>query len=324
MWVGRRILRYHGRWDNADGGRRIVMETRTVRIGYACVNTEVGMTMSRTFRVASYTPERFLGTIASNLDALDAIIRRNIDHDIRYFRISSGLIPLASHPVIDIGWKAPFADTFRRIGERIRDAGMRVTMHPGQYTLLNSPKPDVVGKSLAELAYHADVLDLLGADLTAKIQIHTDGVYGDRAPASARFVEQWRRLPDPIRRRLAIENDERNYGLADNLAIHGETGIPLIFDTFHHSILHHGETLEDALDRVAPTWTGSDGPMMVDYSTQDPAKRVGAHAMSIDPEDFRTMIPRLRVHDPDVMLEIKDKQSSALIANALQDGTLPT
>lgn len=289
-----------------------------MRIGYPCSNLTVGTSAARTFRLASFTPERLVETVASNLEALKVILEWNARHEIRFFRISSGTVPFGSHPVMSVDWQDLFADALAAIGSCIRDNGMRVNMHPGQYTLLNAPREDVVERSIAELRYHAELLDLMGLDDTNKIQIHTGGVYGDKPAAAERFARTYEVLPEPIRRRLVIENDERQYSLADNLRIHRQTGIPLLFDVFHHRLFNEGESLADALALVAPTWDGQ-GPPMIDYSSQNPEKQAGAHTISIDEDDFARVLPDLRPYDPDVMLEIKDKESSVLKAMALAD-----
>jgi UV DNA damage endonuclease len=275
----------------------------------------VGGSASRTFRVASFSEERAIATISSNLRVLRQILEWNLERGILYFRISSGTIPLASHPVMTFDWKTHFADELREIGTFIVENGMRTNVHPGQYTLINSNRPEVVQASILELQYHADLLDLMGMDDSHKIQLHTGGVYGDKPAAMDRFVNEYARLDESIRRRLVIENEERHFCLADNLEIHRRTGIPLLFDIFHHELFNQGESLAEALDLVAPTWKGH-GPAMLDYSSQDPEKRWGAHTASIDLEDFGEVLDVLWGRDVDVMLEIKDKEQSALIANA--------
>ena len=284
-----------------------------MRLGYPCSNLTVGSRASRTFRLASYSPDRLLETVQLNLEALLGMLEWNLEHDIRYFRISSGTVPFASHPVMDVDWHRHFADQLMAIGYFITRNGMRINVHPGQYTLLNSPKPDVVERSIAELVYHAELLDLMGIDDTNKIQIHTGGVYGEKEQATQRFIGQYARLPDRVRARLVIENDERQYSLRDNLVIHEACGIPLLFDTFHHSIFNNGESLPEAFDLFMPTWKGHGTPMM-DYSSQHGERQTGAHTMSIDLDDFAKVIDDLGDRDADIMLEIKDKEQSVLKA----------
>jgi UV DNA damage endonuclease len=284
-----------------------------MRIGYPCSNLTLRESASRTFRLASYSEERLVEIVDANLDALERYLRWNADHGIGFFRISSGTIPFASHPVMTFDWRSHYADRFAEIGRLIAAHDVRINVHPGQYTLLNAVDEAVVARSVAELAYHAELLDALRLDHTHKIQIHTGGVYGDKPAASTRFVNQYNQLPEAIRRRLAIENDERQYGLADNLAIHRESGVPLIFDVFHHRLFNEGESLSEALDAVIPTWAGH-GPAMIDYSSQNPEKQAGAHTVSIDLDDFGPVLDELAGRDVDLMLEIKDKEASVLRA----------
>ena len=284
-----------------------------MKIGYPCSNLSVGCSAARTFRLASYSPERLIETVQANLECLGQYLRWNADNDVHFFRISSNTIPFASHPVVSFDWQHHFADQFAELGEFVREHAMRINVHPGQFTLLNSPKPEVFSNSVAELTYHAELFELMGLDHTHKIQIHTGGVYGDKAASIDTFIARYRELPDLITRRLVIENDERNYSLADNLVIHRATGIPLLFDVFHHSILNNGETLPEAFDLFIPPWQGHGVPMM-DYSSQNAEKQTGAHTQSIELDDFGAVIAQLDSRDVDVMLEIKDKENSVLKA----------
>jgi UV DNA damage endonuclease len=111
-----------------------------------------------------------------------------------------------------------------------------------------------------------------------------------------------------------IENDERLYTIEDCLAIHERTGIPVIADSFHHALHNNGERFAGLLKPLRATWKTQDGIPMVDYSSQEPGKRVGAHAEHIVPEEFRQFLHDTRHADFDIMLEIKDKEKSALSA----------
>jgi UV DNA damage endonuclease len=154
-------------------------------------------------------------------------------------------------------------------------------------------------------------------DRTAKIQIHVGGVYGDRAGSIQRFIDRFGCLDAAVRDRLVVENDEKSYTLRDCLTVHEGTGLPVLFDVFHHSILNHAEDLRTCLDRASRTWRVEDGVPMVDYSTQAAGKPVGSHTASIDIEDFRAFLAHSRPHDLDIMLEIKDKEASAEKAIAI-------
>jgi UV DNA damage endonuclease len=285
-----------------------------MRIGYPCINRTIGCSPARTFRLASYSEERLIETVRANLTCLLAILDYNVQHGILFFRITSDLVPFASHPVCRFPWQEYFSGVFQEIGAFIRDSTMRISLHPDQFVLLNTPKDDVLQRSIADLQYQVQILDLMGLDTSAKIQIHVGGVYGDKKGSMERFVENYHALDTAILRRLVIENDERLYTVADCCAISERTGVPVIFDAFHHFVHNNNEKIPDLLDRVSATWHKKDGIPMADYSSQQPKKRPGAHAETIDTGDFHRFLVMTGTHDMDVMLEIKDKEKSALEA----------
>lgn len=288
-----------------------------MRIGYPCINRSIGCSANRTFRLASYSGERLLATVKANIACLLRILEWNIRHDILFFRITSDLVPFASHPVCTARWQEHVSDELARIGDFIAASGTRISMHPDQFIILNSPDSKVVSRSVAEISYHAEVLDLMGLDTTAKIQLHVGGLYGDRAAGISRFVTGVEHLDPALHRRLVVENDDRRFTAADCLLIHEQTGIPVLFDAFHHACNNAGENIPAIIGRIEKTWRRADGTMMTDYSSQHPGKRAGSHADHIEADGFRQFLDISRPHDMDIMLEIKDKEASALAAVAL-------
>ncbi len=282
-----------------------------MKIGYPCLNLTIGCKADRTFRLKSFSEPRLIETVAGNLDCLQQILQWNVERNILFFRITSDLVPFASHPVCRFDWQGHLRETFARIGEFIRAHHVRISMHPDPFTLINSRDEAIFERSRRELLYHAQVLDAMGLDRTARIQVHVGGVYGDRTGSIQRFIERFGRLDRAVRDRLVVENDEKSYALRDCLTIHEETGLPILFDVFHHSILNHGEDLGACLDRTSRTWRVEDGIPMVDYSTQAPGKLIGSHTASIDIKDFQGFLSGSRPYDFDIMLEIKDKEASA-------------
>lgn len=287
-----------------------------MRVGYPCINRSIGCTSSRTFRLASYSGHRLAGTVGHNLDCLERVLRWNVEHGIGSFRITSDLVPFASHPVCRYDWVGRFRDRFRRLGRLVRRHRMRISMHPDQFVLLNALDERIVESSIRELEYHARVLDLMELPLSARLQIHVGGVYGDKQAGIRRFAERYRLLPQPIRRRLVVENDDRSYAVADCLEVNRLTGVPVLFDVFHHLVNPSFGGVRAALRACAATWRRGDGLPMVDYSSQEPGQRRGRHAEHIDLRDFRRFLVQAREIDCDVMLEIKDKEKSALEAAA--------
>ncbi len=282
-----------------------------MKIGYPCLNRTLACRTNSTFRLASFSEERFLNATASNIECLRSVLRFNAERSILFFRISSDIIPFASHPVCTVPWQERFRENFRQLGSFIKDAGIRISMHPDQFTVLNSPDPAIVERSIRELRYHAEVLDLLGLDTTAKIQIHAGGVYGDKPAAIERLSSACGKLDKAIAARLVIENDDRSYTAQDCMEIHERTGTPLLFDVFHHLLNPGTLDARTAFRLFHGTWKKSDGILMVDYSMQKAGSRTGSHAESIDTEHFKAFLREVVSEDCDIMLEIKDKEKSA-------------
>jgi len=285
-----------------------------MKIGYPCINRGIGCTANSTFRLASYSDELLVQKVESNLDCLFKILQYNVQNGFHFFRISSDLVPFASHPVCTFDWAGHFRGRLRKVGEFIKEHDIRISMHPDQFVVINSPKDDVVERSVWELEYHCTVLDKMALDSTAKIQIHLGGVYGDKRSAMDRFIERYSSLSKSLKSRLVIENDDRSYSLEDCLSVHEKISIPIIFDAFHHQCLNNGETLRQGLQLSASTWQESDGIPMVDYSSQQRGQRPGSHAKTLNRAIFKKFLHETRGLDFDLMLEIKDKETSAFKA----------
>jgi UV DNA damage endonuclease len=232
-----------------------------------------------------------------------------------FFRITSDLVPFASHPINNFDWQQHFQEDFERIGQFIARNRMRISMHPDQFTLINSIRDEIFERSKKELEYHAEILDLMKLDPFAKIQIHVGGVYEDKQRSIERFVTRFRELDNSTQKRLVIENDDRMYDLNDCLNISAQTHIPVLFDVFHHKLNNSAQTKEINLEFSEKTWNAKrDGIPMVDYSSQEPGGLPRQHAITIDEEDFGLFLKQTEPFDFDIMLEIKDKEKSAIKA----------
>jgi UV DNA damage endonuclease len=285
-----------------------------MKIGYPCINRTLKCRANKTFRLKSYSKERLIDTVDNNLICLFDILRYNLKHDLLFFRITSDLIPFASHRICKFDWQDHFKDIFSEIGDYIKKNKIRISMHPDQFIVLNSKNEGIVSRSINELIYHTDVLDLMGLDFDAKIQLHVGGAYNDKQRSMDRFINVYENLDDKIKNRLVIENDHRLFSISDCIYINERTGIPILVDSYHHSILNNFETINDVLNKTKKTWKRKDGIQMLDYSSQQPDGKIGNHAESIDINDFRNFLIKTSIFDFDIMLEIKDKEKSANFA----------
>ena len=285
-----------------------------VRLGYACNNLSLGPRgrTSRTCRLSNATPDRLEELSRENLVGLMEVLRWNVSHKISVFRISSGIIPLASHPKAQWPWRQRLRREISSVGDFARKLGMRLSMHPGQYTVLNSPREDVVAAAAAELTYHATFLDAMDLPSEHKIVLHVGGVYDNRQASMRRFRENFLTLPPNVQRRLVLENDERNYGVYEVHNLCDSLGIPMVFDYLHHRAYTGRLPNSEIIKRALATWSDKDGPPELHYSTQKHNARIGAHADMIDVRDFIRFIDCLPRCTVDIILEAKAKDRALL------------
>ncbi len=233
-----------------------------LRLGLCCQFAEHPVRFRTTTATALFKLERparlrklselCLANAASLLAALEFCHQ----HGIGCFRVTSKIWPVKTHP--DVGYEIadlPDAEentaAFRRCGAFAVGHGVRVCFHPDQFVVLNSPREDVVGESLAELEYQAEVAAWIGADV---INIHAGGGYGDKVAALATFERNLDRLSPAVRSRLTVENDDTVYTPSDLLPICHAAGLPLVYDVHHHRCLRDAMTVEEATVAAIDTW----------------------------------------------------------------------
>jgi UV DNA damage endonuclease len=306
-----------------------------MNIGYPCINNSIPRTASSTFRLAYYSESKLIQTVKDNLIHLYQILKYNVKNNLLFFRISSDLVPFASHPICKFGWYKSFQSEFEQIGDYIKRHNIRISMHPDQFVVLNSPNDKILENSINELRYHCRILDTMRLDGTAKVQIHVGGVYRNKPEAVDRFIKAYNNIhlvDHSIKNRLVIENDDHLYNIKDCFYINQQTGIPVIFDNLHHECFGRSPKeskkeeglVRDPLQKAMSTWkNNNDGLPMVDYSSQDIRKisddnhlrvRKGKHTVTIDPNLFKNFLKQTEGLNFDIMLEIKDKEISAIKA----------
>ncbi|MEY4384877.1 MAG: damage endonuclease [Verrucomicrobiota bacterium] len=192
----------------------------------------------------------------ANADALLASLQFCASHGIGAFRINSQILPLKTHPdagydVTDLPNSQGIVSRFQECGAFARGHHLRVSFHPDQFVVLNSPNPKTLAHSLAELKYQAEVAEWVGADT---LNIHGGGAYGDKATALYSLRKSIEHLPAPVRSRLTLENDDKVYTPDDLLPVCADTGIPLVYDVHHHRCLRDEMSVSEATERARKTW----------------------------------------------------------------------
>ncbi len=285
-----------------------------MRIGYACLTVGVRNTELKKCMLRNSNIPRLIEITEHNLNSLENMIDYNIRNNIHLFRISSDLIPFASRNDFSFSWQEQFANRLEQLGERAKKNDIRLSMHPGQYTVLNSPNKDVVERAIADLNYHSSLLDSMGFGIDSKIILHVGGVYQDKKEAINRFIINYGYLNDSVKQRLVLENDDKSYNIQDVLDIGTKINIPVVFDKLHHSLNPSNRQGTDAfwIQECKKTWKESDGCQKIHYSQQELLKKSGSHSSTIRVQEFLDFYKNIERQDIDIMLEVKDKNLSAV------------
>ena len=286
-------------------------------LGYACINQTLGKQKPKITTNRSMIKRTFLNEGISkssdlalqNARDLIEIIKWNHKNGFNLFRMTSNLIPWASEfKLSDMPDYRKFSILLNGAGTLAKKYGQRVTSHPGPFNVLVSPTDRVVDNTIKDLTIHGETFDLMGLSRTPynKINIHCNGVYGDKIAAMDRFCKNFERLPESVQTRLTVENDDKGsmYSVKDLMYIHERIGIPIVFDYHHHTFNTGGLSEQEALELAMSKW--GDMKPIVHYSEsktlEDETAKPQAHS------DYLYSEINTYGHDLDIVVEAKQKE----------------
>ena len=281
-----------------------------MNLGYACINLSLGkkVTTNRTMIKKTFTQkglEYVSDLVLQNVADLERIIDWNEENGIKFYRMSSDMFPWATEYEFSQlkDWKE-ISTILQKCGDKANKYGQRLTFHPGPFNVLVSPKESVVLNTIKDLEVHGKIMDVMGLSKTPynKINIHCNGVYGDKITAMNRFITNFQRLSESVKNRLTIENDDKAsmYSVKDLMYIHKKIGIPIVFDYHHHTFNTGDLSEQQALELAISTWPLDIKPI-VHYSESATGKKPQAHS------DYIQMVPETYDNDVDIMVEAKQK-----------------
>ncbi|HEX2927261.1 MAG TPA: UV DNA damage repair endonuclease UvsE [Ruminiclostridium sp.] len=246
-----------------------------------------------------------------NINNTLRILKNSLALDIKVYRLTSKLIPLATHSDLT-GWDymSAFREDFERLGEYIRRNNFRVSAHPDHFTILNPVKPEILESSVRDLEYHVNLFEAMGlSDFWYKLVLHVGGLYGEKDKSIARFKENFLKLPDRISKRIILENDDKSFTASDVLKICKELKIPMVLDVHHHRCVSNGEDLEDMLSDIFDTWNTEPDPPKIHFSSPKNDREFRSHADYVNLSEFLDFIMMSKKvnRDIDIMLEAKMK-----------------
>ena len=292
-----------------------------MNLGYACINMTMGkkVTTNRTMVKRTFN-EKGLDYV-SELALLNAkdiirILEWNRLNGISLFRLSSALIPWGDNiNITQLKDYKEIKSELKKAGDFAKFHNMRINSHPGPFNVLVSPNESVVEKTIADLELHGKIFDMMGLSKTPynNINIHCNGVYGDKKSALDRFIKNFQRLSKSVQSRLTIENDDKAsmYSVKDLMYVHNVIGIPIVFDYHHHQFCTGDLSEEQALKLAATTWP-KNIKQEVHYSESkalhenNPKEKPQAHSYLIN------TLPNTYGLDLDIMVEAKGKELAIL------------
>lgn len=241
------------------------------------------------------------------------LIKHNLGEGIQVYRFTSKLIPLATHEAAE-GWNfaEDLAEEFQDIGAFIQKHEMRVSFHPDHFVNLNSPKEDIVEKSIQDLQYHLKQSEAMGLDESMKFNIHIGGAYQDKKKSLERLIENWSQVPAPIQRRITFENDDKTYTAKETLDACQTLKVPMVLDIHHHRCNHEEDHLLSILPLIFQTWNHTGLPPKIHVSSPrgtESSAAMRSHADDVAAHDLLPFLRMAKEHTDrvDVMVEAKNK-----------------
>ncbi len=292
-----------------------------MNLGYACICMSLGKKVSTNRAMVKRTFESkgldYVSDLAlANAKDIIKILEWNRLNDIYFFRLSSTIIPWGDH--IDITQLKDYKEIkfeLKKAGDFARYWGMRINSHPGPFVVLTSPNEEVVKNAIADLELHGKIFDMMGLEKSHfnNINIHCNGVYGDKKSAMDRFIKNFQRLSNSVKMRLTVENDDKAsmYSVKDLMYIYEETGIPIVFDYHHHQFCTGDLSEEQALRLAATTWPNGIR-QEVHYSESKALHENNQKEKPQAHSDYINQLPNTYGLDIDIMVEAKAKELAIL------------
>lgn len=299
-------------------------ENRPIQLGLCCLNTilrkhKPPIFASRKMIIRTIEEkgiDELKTKILQNLRDVLTMMDWNEENGIKVFRLSSELFPHKSNPKVE-DYDFDFAkDLLKQIGEKSREYNQRLTFHPGQYNVVGTPNENAFKQTIADLKYHADVLDLMEMGPDSVMVVHGGGIYGDKEKTMHRWCRQFELLPENVKRRLVLENCEKCFSIEDCLWISDQINIPVVFDTHHYDCynqLHPTNKMkpvEHYIPDILNSWKKR-GIKPKFHVSEQGSGRCGHHSDFIEIiPDYLLSIPEKYDTNIDIMIEAKMKEQA--------------
>ena len=286
-----------------------------IRLGYVAISKALDITSSSTITYTNYKNNNDINKlyeiINKNLDALAEILKYNIKNNLHFYRLTSKLIPLATHDDVDYDYINPFKNKFNILSNLIKNNNLRIDVHPDQFTVLNSPRENVLKNTFKILEYHYNILDALKIQ-DKVIILHVGGCQFGKEKSITRFINNFNKLPEYIQKCIVIENDDKIFNITDCLYISNKLNIPVVLDYHHFICNNNGELIEDLIVDIFKTWKNKTPKIHFSSPKSNLKKEFRSHHDYINPDTFIEFLNKIKFinQDFDIMLEAKAKDDA--------------
>jgi UV DNA damage endonuclease len=293
-----------------------------IRFGY--VSTAISLWEASPSRTVTFTryeqlskeeqSAKLLELTAENIKSTRRMLLYNIAHEIELYRLSSSIVPLATHPEVMWDFVTPFQKEWQELGDIIRKHQLRVSFHPNQFTLFTSPKNKITENAVIDMEYHYRMLEAMGVEKNAVLNIHIGGAYGDKVETIQRFHQNLKKLPAHIKKVMTLENDDKTYNADETLLACEKESVRFVFDYHHHMANLVDLSISEILSRTVATWEKTNLPPKIHVSSPKSEKAYRSHADYVDVEFLIPLIGALKELkvDVDFMIEAKMKDLAML------------
>lgn len=288
-----------------------------VRLGYVALSkamNEITTSSSVTYTNyvnKNYTVDKLINITENNLNNLKKLMIYNVKNNFHFYRLTSKLVPLATHDKVNFDYITPLTHKYKEIGKIINDNKIRVDTHPDQYTVLNSMDKRIVTNTFQILEYHYKVLNALNIK-NPIIILHVGSSACGKKASITRFINNFNKLPKHIQKCIAVENDDKVYNIKDVLSLCNKLNIPMVLDYHHYICNNDEEKIENYIERIMNTWKGINPKFHFSTPKSKLKKEFRSHHDYINSDDFIKFINILEPYnkDIDIMLEAKAKDDA--------------
>ena len=297
-----------------DNGNTIIGDTMKIRFGYVAISQALDLTSSSNVTYAEFKKtnnyDKIDNAIKSNLEALIEILKYNIKNNIHFYRLTSKLIPLATHKEVDFDYLKKYEDYYKQISMLIKNNNMRVDVHPDQFCVLNSTNKEVINNSIEILKYHINILECIKID-NPIIVLHVGSSVFGKEKSIQRFINTFKKLPINIQKSIALENDDKVFNAEDVSNLCQKLNIPFVFD-YHHHKCNPCDNIEKLIPKILDTWKEINPKMHLSSSKGKTKKDFRSHSDYIEYNDFDELLKLIKPYnkDIDIMIEAKAKDDA--------------